>query len=65
MVVTVLKKTFYKAKPREVICKSYRDFNETEFKKELNMTLRYNELTKYDFFESFFLQDAKVKGATF
>ena len=38
------------------ISRSYKDFNETKFKKELKSALRYNEVTTYNSFESAFLQ---------
>ena len=43
MVVTVLKKSFQKAKPRKLIYGSYKDFNETKFKKELRCLVLSNE----------------------
>lgn len=57
MLITMLKKSFQKAKPREVIYRIYRDFNEAKFKNKLKSTLKDNEITTYNnSFSSVFLQ---------
>ena len=39
MIITVLKTTFKKAKPREIIYRSYKNYNEDMFREDLNQRL--------------------------
>lgn len=57
MVVTALKISFdKKGKPREVIYRNYKGFNETKCKRKLKSALMYNEITIYNSLEIVFLQ---------
>ena len=39
MIITVLKMTFKKAKPREILYRSYKNYNEDMFREDLNQRL--------------------------
>ena len=55
MTITVLKSTFQKAKPKEVLYRNYRNFVENDFKSELKTQLEHTEIEEYEAFESIFL----------
>ena len=55
MTTTVLKATFQKAKPKEVLYGDYRNFVENHFKSELKTQLEHIEIKEYETFESIFL----------
>ena len=56
MVVTVLKTTFQKSKPREIIYRDYSKFNEETFSENLKRSLSSNDTHDYDKFEDIFLR---------
>ena len=53
MSVTVLKYTFTKTKPKEILYRDYGNFIENDFRDELRMKL--DEIKEYQRFELFFL----------
>ena len=58
MVVTVLKTTFPKVKPREVFFRSYKKFNDIHFKQDLQNTINVNKLyacSNFHHFQEIFL----------
>ena len=55
MVITVLKTTYNKKKPREIIYRSYKNFNQRKFKNELKNGLHDN-IIEYKDFEKIFLK---------
>ena len=55
MTITVLKSTFQKAKPKEILYRDYRNFVETDFKTELKIQLEHAEIKEYETFENIFL----------
>ena len=55
MTITVLKYTFQKAKPKEVLYRDYRNFVEKDCKSELKPQLEHAEIKEYETFESIFL----------
>ena len=56
MVVTVLKTTFQKSKPREKIYRDYSKFNEEVFRDNLKNKFSENDTIDYEVFENIFLQ---------
>ena len=56
MVLTVLKTTFRKNKPREIIYRDYSKFDKESFKKELKESLDEKKTGEYKVFEETFLQ---------
>ena len=54
MVVTVLKTTFKKAKPREIIYRSFKHFNRDNFKEQLGRKLE--NCDNYPLFEKYFME---------
>ena len=55
MSVTVLKSTFTKTKPKEILYRDYRNFIENDFRDELRMKLERDEIKEYERFETIFL----------
>ena len=55
LVVTVLKSTFQKAKPKELLYRDYKNFSQETFKSELNIELEKNGVSTYEVFEKIFL----------
>ena len=55
MSVTVLKSTFKKTKPKEILYRDYRNFIENDFRDELRMKLERDEIKEYERFETIFL----------
>ena len=55
MTITLLKSTFQKAKPKEVLYRDYRNFVENDFKSELKIQLEHAEIKEFETFESIFL----------
>ena len=55
MSVTVLKSTFTKTKPKEILYRDYRNFIENDFRDELRMKLEIDEIKEYERFETIFL----------
>ena len=55
MSITVMKSTFQKAKPKEVLYRDYRNFFEGNFKNELRMKLENSNINEYETFENIFL----------
>ena len=55
MSVTVLKCTFKKTKPKEILYRDYRNFIENDFRDELRMKLERDEIKEYERFETIFL----------
>ena len=60
MVVTVLKTTFLKNKPREIIYRDYSKFNEERFSENLKRSLSSDDTHDYDKFEDIFLKVLNV-----
>ena len=56
MVVTVLKTTFQKSKPREIIYRDYSKFNEQTFRENLKEPFIENNTLDYNEFEEIFLR---------
>ena len=58
MIITVMKSTFTKLKPKEVTYRNYKEFDEYLFKKDLTNGLLGNRQSeeKYDIFENIFLK---------
>ena len=56
MVVTVLKTHFAKAKPKEIIYRSFKNFNKTTFENELKKQLSNMKDITYKNFENIFLK---------
>ena len=55
MVVTVLKTTFKKAKPKEILYRDYKNFDGNSFKLELHNALDSKGITNYSHFENVFV----------
>ena len=55
MIITIIKCTFPKAKPKEIIYRNYKNFHEESFKSELRNILRDSEIFVYKPFEDVFL----------
>ena len=57
MIVTVMKTTFGKAKPREITYRSYKKFDNVSFRKDLKNELNCHadNINKYQLFEKVFL----------
>ena len=55
MTITVLKATFQKTNPKEVLYRDYRNFVENDIKSELKTQLEHVEIEEYETFESIFL----------
>ena len=55
MILRVFKTTFTKLKPREIKCRDYTAFNQSNFENELKQTLNNLQITTYDEFEKTFL----------
>ena len=55
MVITVLKTSFQKAKPKEFYYRDYRNLNREDFKIELQNKLN-NNVASYELFEKLFLE---------
>ena len=55
MVITVLKTTFEKAKPKEIFYRNYKNFDSDNFKLELQNALNCNRVTNYSLFENVFV----------
>ena len=66
MVITVLKTTFEKAKPKEIFYRNYKNFDSDNFKLELQNALNCNRVTNYSLFENVFVdvlnKHAPIKG---
>ena len=58
MVITVLKSTFSKKKPKEIIYRDYKNFNADVFKSDLKVTLsnERDAMHHYALFEKVFLK---------
>ena len=56
MVVTVLKCTYIKQKPREITYRDYKKFDQNKFKEQLRRSLADNKISAYFDFERIFLQ---------
>ena len=56
MVVTVLKSTYTKAKPKEIAYRNYKDFDQTTFNKDLKTNLQLEIVKNYIDFEGIFLE---------
>ena len=58
MIVTVMKTTFMKVKPREITYRSYKNFDRVIFKEDLKNELRFHtdNINKYQPFENAFLK---------
>ena len=56
MVITVLKNTFPKAKPKVIQYRDYKSFNLQNFREELKIDLKNKTIEKYDTFEEIFLK---------
>ena len=56
MVVTVLKSTYTKAKPKEIAYRNYKDFDQTTFNKDLKTNLQLEIVKIYNDFEGIFLK---------
>ena len=59
MVITVMKKTFPKAKPRIIQYRCYKNFNLDDFRIELRARLEKEVVIKYAKFEEIFLEVLK------
>ena len=55
MTITVLKSTFQKSKPKKIIYRDYRKFEENNFKTELKIKLKNKNIKDYETFENIFL----------
>ena len=55
MVVTVLKTTFTKAKPKEIFYRSYKNFNNISFRENLRNELSYGNVVNYSDFQLIFM----------
>ena len=55
MVVTVFKYTFSKSKPKEITYRSYKNFDQDKFKKDLKNKLQNKTVSEYETFENIFL----------
>ena len=55
IVVTVLKTTFLKSKPRVITCREYRSFGNDKFKTDLKNSLGFRNVSSYLMFEEIFL----------
>ena len=55
MVITVLKTTFEKAKPKEIFYRNYKNFDSDNFKLELQNALNCNRVTNYSLLENVFV----------
>ena len=60
MTVTVLKNTFPKAEPKEIIYRNYKRFSSERFKEELRNTLQNANIIDYSHFEKIFLDILNV-----
>ena len=56
LISTILKSGGFKEKPKEKICRSYREFNSEGFKKDLEFRLSHLTSSCYDDFETTFLK---------
>ena len=56
MTITVLKSSFTKAKPKEILYRNYKKLNSDNFKLELKNALDSKNATNYELFESIFLE---------
>ena len=56
MAVTVLKSTFVKAKPKEIIYRNYKNFDQDIFKNDLKHSLNISSINTYKDFEEVFLK---------
>ena len=54
MTITVLKSTFQKSKPKKIIYRDYRKFEESNFKTELKIKLENKNIKDYETFENIF-----------
>ena len=59
MVVTVMKTTFPKSKPKEILYRSYKEFDKEKFREDLKneLNVETGSSTKYQLFEKIFLED--------
>jgi hypothetical protein len=64
MVLTVLKTTFQKSKPREIIYRDYSKFDSELFKKELKESLEEKKTCEYKVFEEIFLKLLSLHAPT-
>ena len=55
MKITVLKSTFQKSKPRKIIYRDYRKFEENNFKTELKIKSQNKNIKDYETFENIFI----------
>ena len=56
MVITVLKATFTKSKPKVITYRDFKLFNEEKFKTDLKNILRITKISSYHVFEKIFLK---------
>ena len=55
LVLPVFKTTFYKSKPKEIICRNFKNFEEGSFNQEPKNNLTNSITETYEFFEKVFL----------
>ena len=55
MIVTVLKTSYRKPKPREIIYRNYKKFDKESFRKELKETIKVESVNNYQEFEKAFI----------
>ena len=56
MVLTVMKSTFPKGKPKQITYRNYKTFNNFYFKQDLNEALSSKDVKEYNYFEDVFLE---------
>ena len=56
MVLTVMKSTFPKVKPKQITYRNYKTFNNFNFKQDLNKALSSKDVKEYNCFEDVFLE---------
>ena len=64
MVVTVLKSTFIKSKPKEINYRDYKNFVKDKFKKDIKSTLNDRNIQEYKDFENIFLEVLETHAPT-
>ena len=55
LVLFVFKTIFCRSKPKEIICKDFKNFKEESFNQELKNNLSNNSTESHEFFEKIFL----------
>ena len=54
LVLSIFKTTFCKYKPKEIICRNFKNFEEESFNQELKNNLINSSTESYEFFEKVF-----------